>query len=109
MDTIALYRTHQHQWIREDRKGGQAGRLPLKPLERRSLVVVHVDEADRRNRLVQITGEGVALLKAALPSWRETHARLDSALGEGVPDRMRTDLRAMPLAAATLAGAADTE
>ncbi len=77
----------------------------LKPLERRGLLVVRVDKADRRNRLVQITGEGVALLEAALPTWRETHARLDAALGDGVPDRLRTDLRAMPLAAPRLGGA----
>jgi len=76
----------------------------LKPLERRGLLVVRVDKADRRNRLVQITGEGVALLQAALPTWRETHARLDEVLGDDVADRMRTDLRAMPSAAATLDG-----
>lgn len=77
----------------------------LKPLERRGLVVVRVDKADRRSRLIQITRDGVGLLKAALPTWRETHARLDAALGAGTTDRLRADLRTIPIVAATLTGA----
>lgn len=71
----------------------------LKPLERRGLVSVQTGETDRRSRVIQITKEGVVLLEVALPSWRETHARLDAALAEGVPDRLRADLRKIePLA-----------
>lgn len=69
----------------------------LKPLERRGLVRIQLDETDRRSRLVEITMEGVALLEAALPTWRETHARLDAALGEDVPERLRVDLRKVKL------------
>lgn len=61
------------------------------------------DKTDRRSRLVQITGEGVALLEAALPTWRETHARLDAALSDGAPKRLRADLRQVPPVAAAVA------
>jgi len=75
----------------------------LKPLERRGLVQIRPDQADRRSRQVQITGEGVALLETALPIWRETHARLDAALADGAPGRLRTDLRQVPAQVAELA------
>jgi DNA-binding MarR family transcriptional regulator len=75
----------------------------LKPLERRGLVQIKPDKADRRSRLVQITTEGVALLEAALPIWRETHARLDAALSDGAPNRLRADLLQVPSAAAAVA------
>ena len=76
----------------------------LKPLERRGLVRIKPDKTDRRSRLVQITEEGVALLEAALPTWRETHARLDAALSDGAPDRLRADLRQVPPGAYSLLG-----
>ena len=75
----------------------------LKPLERRGLVRVQADTADRRSRRIAITAEGVALLQAALPTWRETHALLDAGLGEDAPARMRTDLRQVPRTAAAVA------
>lgn len=68
----------------------------LKPLERRGLVRIKAGAADRRSRLIVITAEGVALLQAALPTWRETHALLDAGLGEDAPGRMRADLRQVP-------------
>jgi DNA-binding MarR family transcriptional regulator len=79
----------------------------LKPLERRGLVRVGVGEADRRSRIVSITPSGVDLLRAAVPIWRETHARLDAALGADAPDRLRADLRAVPGAAAGVAAGSD--
>jgi len=74
----------------------------LKPLERRGLVRITPDPADRRSRLIQITGDGVELLEAALPTWRATHTRLDAALSGDVPNRLRSDLRQVPQAAAML-------
>lgn len=76
----------------------------LKPLERRGLVRIKPGKTDCRSRLVQITEEGVALLEAALPTWRETHARLDAALSDGAPDRLRADLRQVPPGAYSLLG-----
>jgi DNA-binding MarR family transcriptional regulator len=75
----------------------------LKPLERRGLVRVDPSKTDRRARVVYITPTGVAALTAALPVWRETHARLDAALSEDAPDRLRADLWQVPSAAAALA------
>jgi DNA-binding MarR family transcriptional regulator len=68
----------------------------LKPLARRELVRVTADEADRRSRLIEITAGGVQLLEAALPIWRETHARLDAALGGNVASRLRAVLPQLP-------------
>lgn len=77
----------------------------LKPLERRGLVRKVADKADRRSRLIQITADGVALLEEALPTWRDTHARLDDALGHDVPARLRNDLRQVPTSAAVVSRA----
>ncbi len=74
----------------------------LKPLERRGLVRVKADETDRRSRLILITPEGVALLEAALPTWRATHAALDAALADDVPARLRAGLRQVPAAASVV-------
>ncbi len=80
----------------------------LKPLERRGLVRTHADRSDRRSRLIRITPEGVALLEAALPTWRETHAGLEAALAGDFPDRLRADLGQVPSVAATLSSSAKT-
>src|SRR6185312_11600053 len=42
----------------------------LKPLERRGLVTVTIDETDRRSRRLALTAEGRALLIAAVPIWK---------------------------------------
>jgi DNA-binding MarR family transcriptional regulator len=67
----------------------------LKPLERRRLVVVRPDPDDGRARRLGLTEAGVATLAAAVPIWREAHARLDATLPEGAPSRLRSDLRAV--------------
>ncbi len=64
----------------------------VKPLARRRLVQVIPDAKDRRSRRVQITPEGVALLRAAIPVWRETHAALDATLGHQTADALRQGL-----------------
>lgn len=68
----------------------------LKPLERRGLVRIAADKADRRSRRIGITGEGVALLRAAIPTWEETHCLLDAALVGETTDRLRADLVQIP-------------
>ncbi|MBU0725300.1 MAG: MarR family transcriptional regulator [Alphaproteobacteria bacterium] len=64
----------------------------LKPLERRGLVQILVDPADKRSRRLVLTPEGHALLAEALPIWKQAHADLDARLGAGAPDRLRADL-----------------
>jgi len=66
----------------------------LKPLERRGLVTVAVDPADRRSRLLSLTADGLALLARAVPVWQTTHGALEAHLDDGA-DRLRTDLIAL--------------
>jgi DNA-binding MarR family transcriptional regulator len=67
----------------------------LKPLERRNLVQIHIDAADRRSRRLALTPAGRALLAAALPVWRREHAALDQLVPGSDPDRLRAELRAL--------------
>jgi DNA-binding MarR family transcriptional regulator len=67
----------------------------LKPLERRGLVTVTVDAADRRTRRLALTSAGRALLAAAVPIWRKTHAAVESLAGLSDPDCLLADLRAL--------------
>src|SRR5713226_4211528 len=57
----------------------------LKPLERRGLVTVAVDDADRRSRRLTLTPAGQALLVAALPVWENEHAAIEGLLEGVVP------------------------
>jgi DNA-binding MarR family transcriptional regulator len=66
----------------------------LKPLERRGLVRVSVDDADKRGRRLALTPAGRALLAAAMPIWEETHAEIER-LVPSRPDELRADLRAL--------------
>lgn len=52
----------------------------IKPLERRGLLVLAPDPWDRRSRRLSLTQEGLALLGAALPVWKATHAALERQL-----------------------------
>lgn len=52
----------------------------LKPLQRRGLVAIAVDPADRRSRLLSLTADGQAVLARALPIWQATHGALDESL-----------------------------
>ena len=67
----------------------------LKPLERRGLVKVSIDDADKRTRRLTLTPAGRALLRAAAPAWRRTHAEIECLLAGSAPDRLRADLRAL--------------
>ena len=64
----------------------------LKPLERRGLVEVMVDPADRRSRRLVLTAAGRALLATAMPLWRDTHAAIDRMLPRANPGELRQDL-----------------
>jgi DNA-binding MarR family transcriptional regulator len=67
----------------------------LKPLERRSLVTVAVDPADKRGRLMMLTPAGRRLLARATPIWERTHAEIEGRLAESGPDLLRGSLRAL--------------
>jgi DNA-binding MarR family transcriptional regulator len=67
----------------------------LKPLERRGLVRVTVDDADKRTRRLKLTSAGRALLVAAVPIWRDTHAAIEDLLPRSNRDKLRVDLRAL--------------
>ena len=67
----------------------------LKPLERRGLVEISVDPADRRSRRLVLTPAGRSLLAEALPIWQREHAAVDHAIPNPDPDRLRNELRAL--------------
>jgi DNA-binding MarR family transcriptional regulator len=67
----------------------------LKPLQRRGLVKVTADPADRRGRLMTLTTKGRRLLARAVPVWRNTHAAVEALLADGDSDRLRSNLRAL--------------
>lgn len=67
----------------------------LKPLERRGLMTIAVDPADKRNRRPQLTADGRSLLAKALPIWKRTHAVLDGEIGWPNTARLRADLRGL--------------
>jgi DNA-binding MarR family transcriptional regulator len=67
----------------------------LKPLQRRGLVKVKVDSADRRSRVMTLTPEGRKLLARAVPVWRRTHSAVEALLPDGDPDGFRKNLRAV--------------
>ncbi|SFJ60490.1 MarR family winged helix-turn-helix transcriptional regulator [Caulobacter sp. UNC279MFTsu5.1] len=67
----------------------------LKPLERRGLLTVSVDPADRRGRRLALTPTGMALLARALPVWTQTHAEVEAGLPDGGSDVLRAGLLAL--------------
>ena len=71
----------------------------LKPLARRGLLTVAIDDSDRRSRRLILTSAGRAVLVMALPLWQREHAAIDRLFTNPGPaagaDRLRADLRAL--------------
>ena len=67
----------------------------LKPLERRGLVKVSIDDADKRTRRLKLTPAGRALLVAAVPIWKQTHANVEKLLPRANSEELRVDLRVL--------------
>lgn len=65
----------------------------LKPLERRGLVEVTADPADRRSRVMTLTPAGKERLAAAVPVWKRMHVAIERLVGDA--DRLRADLIAV--------------
>lgn len=68
------------------------GRL-LRPLERRKLVTLAVDEYDRRSRRVGLTHAGKALMRKARPLWAQAEHRFVRAFGEDADQELKVTLR----------------
>ncbi|ADZ69665.1 MarR family winged helix-turn-helix transcriptional regulator [Polymorphum gilvum] len=66
----------------------------LKPLARRGWVTVAANPDDRREKRLRLTGEGEAVLAAALPVWRALHEALEAGL-EADADTLRRGLAAL--------------
>ncbi len=67
----------------------------LKPLERRGLVEIFSDPADRRTRRLRLTDAGRALLAEAAPVWRDTHAAIETGRPELDSAALRAGLTAL--------------
>jgi len=67
----------------------------LKPLQRRCLLKIAANSADRRGRLMTLTPKGRRLLARAVPVWQSTHLAVEGLLCDGDPDRLRNNLRAL--------------
>jgi len=68
----------------------------LKPLERRGLVKISHDPADRRSRILILTAKGRELLARALPVWRSVHTAIEEGLPNGSsPSELRKGLIAL--------------
>jgi DNA-binding MarR family transcriptional regulator len=65
----------------------------LKPLARRGLLKVKVDRQDKRSRRLLLTPAGRAVLAAAAPIWKRTHAQAERLLRSAGPDAVRASLR----------------
>ena len=67
----------------------------LKPLQRRGLVDVSIDQQDRRSRSLKLTRQGRAVLAAAVPVWTSAHARVERQLAGVEPDLLRRGLNTL--------------
>jgi DNA-binding MarR family transcriptional regulator len=65
----------------------------LKPLERRGLIRVTVDDADKRSRRLVLSSAGCSALAAAMPFWKQTEAAIEDSVSDA--DRFRADLLAL--------------
>lgn len=67
----------------------------LKPLERRRLLEIQIDQSDRRSRRLHLTDAGLDLLVAAVPLWRRQLRAMESIVGEREAARLRSQLRSL--------------
>jgi DNA-binding MarR family transcriptional regulator len=67
----------------------------LKPLQRRGLVEVMADRADKRSRRLALTEAGRTVLAAAVPIWKRAQTENESLVPDIDPDRVRGVLRAL--------------
>ena len=54
-----------------------------------------IDDADKRTRRLKLTPAGRALLVAAVPIWKQTHATVEKLLPRANCEKLRADLRVL--------------
>jgi DNA-binding MarR family transcriptional regulator len=64
----------------------------LKPLQRRGLVSIFVDRADRRGRNLNLTDAGTALLRTAVPLWKKIQQVISRDVGTTDAKALRAQL-----------------
>jgi DNA-binding MarR family transcriptional regulator len=67
----------------------------VKPLQRRRLLELLIDPADKRSRRLRLTAAGRALLADAVPVWRRMQRETSVLIASAQADRLRADLRAL--------------
>jgi DNA-binding MarR family transcriptional regulator len=67
----------------------------LKPLLRRGLLQIEVDDADRRSRRLRLTDAGHGLLARALPLWKRAQAANLQLVSNHDPGRLLAELLAL--------------
>ncbi len=67
----------------------------LKPLERRGLVAITVDAADKRSRRMSLTPAGRKLLAEAYPLWEQAQAENQRLVAGSEMEGLLADLRAL--------------
>ncbi len=67
----------------------------LKPVERRGLLEVIFDPADKRSRRLKLTPAGLALLAEAMPIWEQAQAENGRLIDGAGPGQLLAGLRAL--------------
>jgi DNA-binding MarR family transcriptional regulator len=64
----------------------------LKPLQRRGLISIRPDTADRRSRSLTLTDEGAVLLRDAVPLWKKVQQTVGRIVGNSSAPALRAQL-----------------
>jgi DNA-binding MarR family transcriptional regulator len=64
----------------------------LKPLQRRGLISIRPDPADRRGRKLTLTDEGALLLRDAIPLWKKVQQAVGRIVGNSTAPALRAQL-----------------
>jgi DNA-binding MarR family transcriptional regulator len=64
----------------------------LKPLQRRGLISIRPDTADRRSRSLTLTDEGAVLLRDAVPLWKKVQQAVGRIVGNSSAPALRAQL-----------------
>jgi DNA-binding MarR family transcriptional regulator len=65
----------------------------LKPLQRRGLISIQLDAADRRSRMLNLTQEGLVLLREAVPLWKKVQQSVGRSVGSSNKLELREQLK----------------